>query len=57
MYLSEEVVVEVVLLLVCVRRHEVRVQLVSQVVALVGKGQGKVVEIKEQKEKEVGIPP
>ena len=36
-YLSEEVVIKVVLLLVCLRRHEVRVQLVSQVVALVGR--------------------
>ena len=35
MYLSEEVVIKVVLLLVCLRRHEVRVQLVSQVVTLV----------------------
>ena len=34
-YLSEEVVIKVVLLLVCLRRHEVRVQLVSQVVTLV----------------------
>ena len=34
-YLSEEVVIKVVLLLVCLRRHEVGIKLVGQVVALV----------------------